>query len=107
MLRQVSSRDSDITNGLWPVASQVPGASLIPIEPFGPTSTDLLLPLELVNTTVPGNGREAVTPVTSRRPDTVPGGVDCTAHPDASSRRETDEATNTLGFISTSNHSTG
>lgn len=59
-------------------------------------SSDLLLPLELVKTTVPDKGRVAAfdgPPLVSKRPDTVPGGVNCIAHPDASTKRQTDETT--------------
>lgn len=88
-----------MTKGLRPVALQVPGASATLIEPFVPVSTDLLVPLELVKTTVPGSGRAAVTPLASKTPDTEPGGVDRTTHPDASARRETDEQAKTLWHL--------
>jgi hypothetical protein len=69
-------------------------------------SSDLLLPLELVKTTVPGNRRVAVPdgpPLVSKRPDTVPGGVDWIwiAHPDASARRQTDETAKSFRYIPT------
>jgi len=78
------------------VAPQVPGASATLIDPFVPISTDLLVPLELVKTTVPVNGREAVMLLASKTPDTEPGGVDCTTHPDVSARTETDETAKNL-----------
>ena len=96
------SREPDFTKVLWPVVVQVPGASLILIEPFVAISSDLLLPPELVKTTVPGNRRVAVfggPPLVSKRPETVPGGVNCTAHPDASAKRQTDETAKSFLYI--------
>jgi hypothetical protein len=86
------------------VAVQVPGASLISIEPFLAISSDLLLPLELVKTTVRGNRRVAVfdrPPLVSKRPDTVPGGDDWIwiVHPAASARRQTDETAKSFWCI--------
>ena len=85
------------------MAVQVPGASLIPIEPFVAISSDLTLPLELVKSTVPGNGRVAVLPLVSKRPDTVPGGVDWMVHPDARARRHSDETAKSFRDIPTPN----
>lgn len=85
------------------MAVQAPGASLIRINPLAATACDLLLALELVKTTVPGNGLAAVLagpPLVSKRPDTVPGGDVCRAHPDASARRQsTDETAKSFWYM--------